>query len=105
MQDDPLYEDDLFDHQEASNDTGDADGVDEAPFSRADQWVDELMPDGFDWRHVVTTYPRTSMVAVALGGVVIGRAHGAGLLAGLSGFFIGEVTRNLKDVVEDLTGG
>jgi len=102
MQDDPLYEDDLFDHQEASSDEADSA---EAPYSRADQWVDDLMPEGFDWRHVVTTYPRSSLVAAAVGGLVIGRAHGAGLLTGLSGFFIGEVTRNLKDIVEDLTSG
>lgn len=103
MQDDPLYEDDLFDHTADSGANDDAPG--EAPYSRADEWVDELMPDGFDWRHVVTTYPRASLVAAAVGGVVIGRVHGAALLAGLSGFFIGEVTRNLKNVVEDLTGG
>ncbi|MEM8995349.1 MAG: hypothetical protein AAGF23_11215 [Acidobacteriota bacterium] len=105
MHDDPLYEDDLFDHAEGAGDAAaDADPRGFAS-TRADQWVDDLMPDGFDWRHVVQTYPRASLAAAAVGGLVIGRAHGAGLLAGLSGFFVGEVTRNLQNIVEDLTGG
>ncbi|MEM1177457.1 MAG: hypothetical protein AAGM22_03875 [Acidobacteriota bacterium] len=107
MHDDPLYDDDLFDHADGADGAAATDEPVTRSFAstRADQWVDELMPDGFDWRHVVETYPRASLAAAALGGLVIGRAHGAGLLTGLSGYFVGEVTRNLKDIVEDITSG
>jgi hypothetical protein len=70
---------------------------------RADALVDQLMPDGFEWRRLTRSYPRTAMTIAFAGGLVIGRTHGGGLLAALTGFVISEVSRNVQGMVEDLT--
>lgn len=78
------------------------DGDDELPpLTRADEIVDQLMPEGFEWRRLVCSYPRTAMLVAMAGGFVVGRAQGAGMLAGLSGFVLGEVSRNVQEFVED----
>lgn len=71
--------------------------------SDADQIVDELLPEDLDWRHLVTTYPRTSLAVSAVAGFFVGRRQGMSLLAALSGFVVGEVTRNVQEFVEDLS--
>ena len=38
-----------------------------------DQWVDQVVPEGFDWKAVVRQHPLVSMVVVAAGGFVVGR--------------------------------
>jgi hypothetical protein len=75
----------------------------EAP-SRADELLDELMPDELDWRQLTLSYPKTALGVALVGGFLLGRNHGAGLLAALTGFAVGEVTRNLQGLVEDFTG-
>ena len=71
--------------------------------SRADEIVDQLMPEGFEWRRLTQSYPRTAMAIAFTGGLVLGRTHGGGLLAALTGFVVGEVSRNVQGFVEDLS--
>ena len=71
------------------------------PMTRADEIVDQLLPEGFEWRRLVCSYPKTAMAVSVVGGFVLGRAHGAGMLAGLTGFVLGEVSRNVQEFVED----
>ena len=71
--------------------------------NRADEIVDQLMPEGFEWRRLTQSYPRTAMAIAFAGGLVIGRTHGGGLLAALTGFAVGEVSRNVQGFVEDLS--
>ncbi|MEM6797056.1 MAG: hypothetical protein AAF725_23980 [Acidobacteriota bacterium] len=104
MHDDPLYDDDLLDSSPPQDAEGDLESYLNAPKSRADEILDELMPEGFEWRRVVITYPRVALAASLVGGFFIGRTQGLGLLAGISGFFVGEVTRNVQGFVDDLTG-
>ena len=72
------------------------------PRSRADELVDDLMPEGFEWRRLTTTYPRTALTVALAGGFLLGRTHGGGLLSALVGFAVGEVSRNLQGMVDDL---
>ena len=89
-----LYEDD-------SDDGSTSDGYEATPMTRADEIVDQLLPEGFEWRRLVCTYPKTAMAISLVGGFMVGRTHGIGLLAGLSGFALGEVSRNVQEFVED----
>lgn len=82
----------------AANDSG---GDELPPMTRADEIVDQLMPEGFEWRRLVCSYPRAAMALALAGGFVVGRAQGAGMLAGLSGFVLSEVSRNVQEFVED----
>lgn len=71
--------------------------------AKAEDFLDEVLPEGLEWKHLVTTYPRASLTAAFVGGVVLGRVHGLGLVAAVSGFVAGEVTRNVQGLVEDWT--
>ena len=98
---DDVEDDDADEPNGAYRASTERDDVDLPPRSRADEIVDQLMPDGFEWRRLVCSYPRTAMLVAMAGGFVVGRAQGAGMLAGLSGFVLGEVSRNVQEFVED----
>lgn len=86
-------------------DASDNDTLDTAPTrSRADELVDQIVPDELDWKYLVTTYPRAAVAAAFVGGVVLGRTQGLSLAAALSGYVVGEVTRNVQGLVDDWTG-
>ena len=72
--------------------------------TRADELVDQLVPEDLDWKHLVTTYPRAAVTAAFVGGVVLGRTQGLAIAAALSGYVVGEVTRNVQGLVDDLMG-
>ena len=63
--------------------------------SLADRWVDELVPDDLDWRHLVRRYPMASMAVATTAGFLLGRNHGAALLAAVSAYAVREVSSNL----------
>jgi hypothetical protein len=46
----------------------------------AGRWIDEVMPEEFDWRHLVVRYPLTSLACAAVGGFLIGRSRGEGIV-------------------------
>ena len=95
---DGLYDDEEHEDAPSSSFAG---GVDDPPMTRADEIVGQLLPEGFEWRRLVCSYPKTAMAVSVVGGFVLGRAHGAGMLAGLTGFVLGEVSRNVQEFVED----
>ncbi len=72
----PGLEDDLFDPEEA---------------------LDDFMPEGFDWRHLVREYPLASLLMAGLGGYILGRNRGVDLLEDLSGFAAGQVVQGVNE--------
>lgn len=74
----------------------------EPPMTRADEIVDQLMPQGFEWRRLTRDYPRVAVAVAFAGGVVLGRTHGGGLIGTVGGFLIGEVSRNVQGFVDDI---
>lgn len=70
-------------------------------YLEAETLVDDLMPDGIEWRRLVKTYPKTAMAAAVAGGIALGRTHGLGLLVSISGFVVGEMTRNVQGLMDD----
>ncbi|MEM9554683.1 MAG: hypothetical protein AAGC60_10515 [Acidobacteriota bacterium] len=70
----------------------------------AERLVDELVPDGVEWRRLVSRYPRSTVVGAAVAGFVLGRSRGLSLAAALSGFVIGEVSHGLENAAHSLQG-
>lgn len=68
-----------------------------------DQVLDELLPDDFDWREMVMSYPMTAVTVSFLGGIWLGRSHGNALISGLMGFAMREATRNVQGFVDNVT--
>lgn len=66
-----------------------------------DRFVDELMPDGLEWRRMVTSYPRASLAVAAVGGYLLGRNRGLTLLGAFSGFVMHQVGQNVEDFLAD----
>lgn len=52
--------------------------------SGADRIVDEVLPDGFDWRRMVTTYPLPSLAVAAIAGYLLARLRGETVVAGVA---------------------
>ena len=60
-----------------------------------------MLPEDFDWREVVRTYPVPALALAALGGYVLGRTQGEKLLAALSTFAAAQVARHLNEILGD----
>jgi hypothetical protein len=54
------------------------DAVDERPLP--ERWIDELLPDDFDWVETVQRYPLLAIGVAAAGGFYIGKVHGNAIL-------------------------
>lgn len=69
----------------------------EDDFFDPEEAVDEFMPEGFDWRHLVREYPLVSLLMAGLGGYILGRNRGVDLLEDLSGFAAGQVVQGVNE--------
>lgn len=75
----------------------------QAPPSLADEVVDRLVPDGFDWRRVVREHPIAAIAVVGGVGFLVGRSRGKAILAALSAYAVGAITDGLNDALgEDI---
>lgn len=66
----------------------------------ADELIDQLLPDDFDWREKVRAYPLPAVALATIAGFALGRSRGGTLLAALSSFAASEVSRNLTSVLD-----
>lgn len=67
----------------------------------ADQIVDDLLPEDFDWREIVRDYPLPAVIVAAVAGFFLGQRHGSELLRALKRFADREVTQNLRSLLGD----
>jgi hypothetical protein len=67
--------------------------------SFAEEILDELLPEGVDWQKLVVRYPLPSLLVAAAGGFFIGRRHGPEIVAALSSFVAGEVSRGVDQLL------
>jgi hypothetical protein len=61
--------------------------------------VDDLLPEKFDWEHMVRTYPVPALLLAAIGGFVLGRSHGPAILGAISSFAAAEVAKNVSSLL------
>ncbi len=69
--------------------------------SYADGVLDDLLPEGLEWRRLVRSYPVPALVLSALGGFLLGSRHGSEILQALSSFANREVDRNISTFLGD----
>ncbi len=69
--------------------------------SMADQFVDDLLPEDFDWRELVRDYPLPAVTVAVIAGFLLGQRHGAELLSALQRFADREVSHNLRTLLGD----
>lgn len=67
--------------------------------SRADDLVDEILPEEIDWENLVRSYPIPALLVAAVGGFLIGRSRGLLVLAGLSAFASDQVSRTVNELL------
>jgi len=65
----------------------------------ADELIDELVPEGFDWERLVRAYPLPALAVAAAGGFLLGRSRGPELLAALAALAAGAVARGVNELV------
>ncbi len=78
--------------------------VDKADPGLVDELLDELLPESFDWRYMVRTYPLTALAVAATGGYWLGRRHGPAVVSAVSAFAVREVTTQLDAVLGSRLG-
>ncbi len=67
--------------------------------SIVDEVIDEIVPEGLDWERLVVTYPIPALLAVAVGGFLLGRRHGPEILAAVSSYASSEISRNVSHLI------
>ncbi|REJ76982.1 MAG: hypothetical protein DWQ36_04610 [Acidobacteria bacterium] len=65
-----------------------------------DEWVDDLMPSGFDWVAVVREHPMISLSVAALGGFLIGRWHGREIVDAASDLATAQISKSVDRLLE-----
>ncbi|MEM7354820.1 MAG: hypothetical protein AAF657_28685 [Acidobacteriota bacterium] len=71
----------------------------DAPSSLADELLDDVLPEGLDWRGMVVSYPVAALALSVAGGYLLGRRHGTAILDALSRFAADEVDRNVSALI------
>jgi len=95
-------DDERVDAEEASTVYDELDGTEEADeASFADELIDDLLPDQFDWRRVVRRYPIPSLLIAAIGGYLLGRSRGEDLVGALGDAAGDHVSSRLGALAED----
>ncbi len=57
--------------------------------------LDELLPESLEWERLVRTYPFPALALAAAGGFYLGLRHGPVILAAVSSYVAGEVSRHV----------
>ena len=71
--------------------------ADEGNHSMADDFLDEIVPEEFDWRPIVRRYPIPALVVATVGGFLLGSQRGRVIVAGLSGFAVDAVSEGVNE--------
>jgi hypothetical protein len=61
--------------------------------------LDRVLPEGLDWEELVRTYPVPALAVAALGGFLVGRAHGTAIVSAVSSFAAAEVAKNVSSLL------
>ena len=65
----------------------------------AQEVVEEIFPEDFEWERLVRAYPIPALLLAAAGGFVLARARGEAVLAALGAFAASRVTDEVHRVL------
>jgi hypothetical protein len=68
--------------------------------SVADEFLDELLPERFEWRRMVRRYPLPALVLAAIGGYWLGSRRGEALVAAAAAQASDAVDRRLDRILD-----
>jgi hypothetical protein len=61
--------------------------------------LDDLLPEGVDWRELVRAWPLPALAVAAVGGYLLGRRHGPGVLHALASYASAELAQNVSSML------
>lgn len=67
----------------------------------ADALVDEVMPEGFDWRSMVQNYPWPALTLAAVGGWMLAHRRGSGVVTALAAFAADQLVDHVNQFLDD----
>jgi ElaB/YqjD/DUF883 family membrane-anchored ribosome-binding protein len=67
--------------------------------SMVDDFIDQLIPDRVDWRHLVREHPWPAVGLAAIGGYFLGRSRGSAVIAALSAFAANAVADGVNEAL------
>ena len=65
----------------------------------ADEFLDLLLPERLEWRRLVTTYPRISLLVAGIAGFMVARRQGPALVQAVSSRAYREVATGVEAFV------
>lgn len=68
--------------------------------SVADEFLDELLPERFEWRRMVRRYPMPALIIAAVGGYWLGSRRGEALVAAAAAQASDAVDRRLEKILD-----
>lgn len=72
-----------------------------AGLHKADELVDEIMPEEVDWQRLVRDYPIPALLLAAGAGFFLGMRRGPMVVGALSGWAAGEMSRRVNEILGD----
>lgn len=64
-----------------------------------EQFLDQLVAEELEWRQWVRRYPKSALVAAAIGGFLLGRARGREILAALGAYAVDTMTDGINEYI------
>ncbi len=74
-------------------------GAETEATSFTDGMLDELLPEEFDWRAQVRSYPLPALLLATVAGFLLGRAHGTELARSLANLATDRVVDKVSSLV------
>ena len=65
----------------------------------ADEFLDELLPERLEWRRLVVTYPKITLLLAGVAGFLVARKRGPAILDAVSTRALREVTEGVEAFV------
>ena len=70
----------------------------------ADRFVDELLPESIDWRHLVDRYPLACVGVASIAGFLIARSKGRLVMAALGSYVAAQFGDAIVELGDDPRG-
>jgi hypothetical protein len=71
----------------------------------AEDFLDELLPQSLDWRHLVQRYPRVTVALAAAAGFWVGRKKGGLVLAAVTSYVAAQFGDAIAELSDDESVG